>query len=186
MRIAVLSDTHLSEPDDQLLALFRSHLETADLVLHLGDHVGWAVWEFFNAHPRFVAVAGNCDHPALQAQLPRLRQVEVGAHRIGMAHGWGARAQVGATVAAQFPDATIIVYGHTHKRHWQRLADGRFLLNPGSLFWPRDEHPGGLAFLCFDGPEPSVQWVNVDQPLSAHCPARCSPKMEQGSGQVVA
>lgn len=161
MRIAVLSDTHLVEPDAALLAVFRRYLEPADMVFHLGDAVGEPVWAMLNAHAHFVAVAGNCDHPVLQAALPRLRRVEAGGLVFGMAHGWGPRSQVGATVAAQFPDAAIVLYGHTHKRHWERLPDGRWLLNPGSLFWPRDDAPGGLAILHLGAAAPQVEWVDV-------------------------
>ena len=161
MRIAVLSDTHLVEPDAALLAVFRRYLEPADLVFHLGDAVGEPVWAMLNAHAHFVAVAGNCDHPVLQAALPRLRRVEAGGLVFGMAHGWGPRSQVGVTVAAQFPDAAIVLYGHTHKRHWERLPDGRWLLNPGSLFWPRDDAPGGLAILHLGAAAPQVEWVDV-------------------------
>jgi len=161
MRIAVLSDTHLMEPDAALLTVFRRYLEPADMVVHLGDAVGEAVWAMLNAHPCFAAVAGNCDHPALQASLPRLRRVEAAGWVLGMAHGWGPRSQVGATVAAQFPDAAIVLYGHTHKRHWERLPDGRWLLNPGALLWPRDDGPGGLAIVHLGAGDPQVQWVDV-------------------------
>jgi predicted phosphodiesterase len=68
---------------------------------------------------------------------------------------------VGATVAAQFPDAAIVLYGHTHKRHWERLPDGRWLLNPGSLMWPRDDGPGGLAIMHLGAGDPQVQWVDL-------------------------
>jgi putative phosphoesterase len=160
MRIAVLSDTHMPAPDVQLLEVYRRYLAPADMVIHCGDHVGEAVWEFLAAHPCFVAVCGNCDAASLQGRLPRLRQVQAGRWLLGVAHGWGPRSLVGATVAGVFPDVHMVCYGHTHKRHWQRLQDGRWILNPGSLVHPRDEHPAGLALVDWDGQIPRVEWVN--------------------------
>lgn len=161
MIVAVLSDTHLEEPDDRLAAVYELYCRDADVLLHCGDCVGESTWAFLNSHPCFYAVLGNCDSLALSAQIPVLRQIDVGGFRIGMGHGWGPRSRVGDTVASQFSGVDIVCYGHTHIRDWRQLPDGKWLLNPGSLFWSRSG-PGGLVRLqLMSGQPPAVEWVAI-------------------------
>lgn len=159
MIISVLSDTHLESPDIVLEAVFDRYCRHADMVLHCGDMVGESTWALFNCHPAFYAVQGNCDLPPLRGSLPVLREVEVAGWRIGMGHGWGPRSQVGDAVADQFHGVDLVCYGHTHIRDWRKRSDGVWLLNPGSLFWPRSGD-GGLARLHLEaGQEPRVEWI---------------------------
>jgi putative phosphoesterase len=158
MIVAVISDTHLDQPDRLLAAVYDRHCRDADVLLHCGDCVGEQTWAFLNAHPRFYAVQGNCDQWPLRSTLPALRELELEGFRLGMGHGWGPRSRVGDVVADQFPEADIVCYGHTHIRDW-RLRGNVRLLNPGSLFWPRSGD-GGLARLILrHGHEPEVEWV---------------------------
>jgi len=160
MIVAVISDTHLESPDRYLDAVFRKYCLTADALLHCGDCVGEETWAFLNTHPHFFAVQGNCDLPPLTGALPVLREVELNGFTIGMAHGWGPRSQVGATVAAQFDSVDLVCYGHTHIRDW-RMIGGTRLLNPGSVFWPRSGE-GGLARLILEKKrEPEVEWITL-------------------------
>lgn len=161
MIITVLSDTHLEYPDGVIASVYDRYCLDADMVLHCGDMVGEETWAFFNAHPRFFAVQGNCDLPPLRGALPALRELDVEGVRIGMAHGWGPRSQVGNAVAAQFSGVDIVCYGHTHIRDWRILPDGTRLLNPGSLLWPRSGE-GGLARLHLKaGRAPEVEWISL-------------------------
>ena len=160
MIVAVISDTHLESPDRYLDAVFRKYCLPADALLHCGDCVGEETWAFLNTHPHFFAVQGNCDLPPLTGALPVLREVELNGFTIGMAHGWGPRSQVGATVAAQFDGVDLVCYGHTHIRDW-RMIGGARLLNPGSVFWPRSGE-GGLARLILEKKrEPKVEWITL-------------------------
>ncbi len=161
MIIAVMSDTHLERPDRALDAVMERYCRAADVLLHCGDCVGEETWAYLNSHPRLYAVQGNCDLPPLRGALPALRELDLGGFRLGMAHGWGPRSQVGTAVAARFPGVDIVCYGHTHIRDWRRLADGTWLLNPGSLFWPRSGD-GGLAMLRLEpGRDPDVEWITL-------------------------
>ncbi len=160
MIVAVISDTHLESPDRYLDAVFRKYCLPADALLHCGDCVGEETWAFLNTHPHFFAVQGNCDLPPLTGALPVLREVELNGFTIGMAHGWGPRSQVGATVAAQFDGVDLVCYGHTHIRDWRMIGCTR-LLNPGSVFWPRSGE-GGLARLILEkGREPEAEWITL-------------------------
>lgn len=169
MIIAVLSDTHLERPSPRLAAAFDRYCTRADMLLHCGDCVGEETWAFLNAHHCFHAVLGNCDSFSLRGSLPALREVEAEGFRIGMAHGWGPRSLVAETVTAEFRNADLICYGHTHIRDWG-FRGGVWMLNPGSFSLPRDGM-AGLALLTLkkDLP-PAVEWINVDPEESHRCP----------------
>lgn len=161
MIVAVLSDSHLEQPDRLLATFFDRFCRDADALLHCGDCVGEKTWAFLNFHPCFHAVQGNCDLSPLRGTLPMLLELELGGFRLGMGHGWGPRSRVGESVARQFPGVDIVCYGHTHIRDWRCLDNGQWLLNPGSLFWPRSGE-GGLARLHLDpGLPPQVEWITL-------------------------
>lgn len=136
MLLAVLSDTHLSGPDESFAAMYERHLASADAVLHCGDMVGAPLYQYLCAHPHFYCVRGNCDHFVLDHDLPTARSLSLplpggGALTIGMAHGWGERPTVSRRVAELFPGHDLVCYGHTHRRDWSMMGGSR-LLNPGS------------------------------------------------------
>lgn len=71
------------------------------------------------------------DEPALKAELPKERVVEVAGARIGMVHIAGPAAGRARRLRARFPDCDAIIYGHTHLPEVTR--DGEvWILNPGS------------------------------------------------------
>lgn len=150
MKIAVLSDTHLREPDQRLMEVFNAHLADADLVLHCGDLVSFSVWQFFCQHPNFHAALGNCDEWQLADHLQPLQSLSFGGLRIGIAHGWGSRSQVANNVAQSFgSEFDLVCYGHTHIQDWS-IIDGVQMLNPGSFTSPRDGLPPCIAIVDVD------------------------------------
>jgi putative phosphoesterase len=107
-------------------------LRAADLILHAGDVSSVAALEELQAlGPPLVAVYGNADEPELRRLLPESRVVEVEQARIGMLHVPGPRAGRDARLAARFPGADAVLYGHTHVPRAERVG-GIWLLNPGS------------------------------------------------------
>ncbi|MBE1425325.1 putative phosphoesterase [Desulfomicrobium macestii] len=161
MIVAVMSDTHLDQPDDLLAAIFERHCREADVLLHCGDCVSEETWSFLNSHPRFYSVQGNCDLSPLNGTLPVLRELELEGFRLGMGHGWGPRSRVGDVVAGRFQGVDIVCYGHTHIRDWRLSSEGVRLLNPGSLFWPRSGEGGMARLHLTSGQEPEVEWITI-------------------------
>ena len=164
MLLAVLSDTHLSAPDQTFAAVYERHLASADAVLHCGDMVGASLYHFLSSHPHFYCVRGNCDHFVLDHDLPATRSLSLplpsgGVFSIGMAHGWGERSSVGLRVAELFFDHDLVCYGHTHRRDWS-IAGGSRLLNPGSCM------EGSLAMVeVGDDGSMACRFVDLAQPL---------------------
>jgi len=77
------------------------------------------------------AVYGNMDEPALRAELPERRVVEVEGARIGLLHIPGARAGREERLVSGFPGCDAVVYGHTHIPQVEQHR-GVWILNPGS------------------------------------------------------
>jgi uncharacterized protein len=104
----------------------------ADLILHAGDVSTVAALEELRAlGPPVEAVYGNADEVVLRGLLPESRVVEVEEARIGMVHDAGPRAARETRLAARFPGADAVVYGHTHVPQAERVR-GVWFLNPGS------------------------------------------------------
>ena len=105
----------------------------ADVVFHAGDWVDEAVLDALEARARrVVGVWGNNDGPALRARLPEVARLEVEGVRIAMVHETGSAAGREMRMAAAFPDADVLVFGHSHIPWDTTTPAGMRLLNPGS------------------------------------------------------
>jgi uncharacterized protein len=106
-------------------------LERADLILHAGDVAAASVLRELEAFAPVEAVFGNMDEPALRAELPERRVVEVEGVRIGLVHIPGARAGREERLVSLFPGCDMVVYGHTHLPQVEQHR-GVWIVNPGS------------------------------------------------------
>lgn len=133
MKIAALSDTHLSLQSQGLPEAIANRLRGVGLILHVGDVVEPWVLKELASFADVAAVAGNMDPPSLKRELPEQRIVEVKGFRIGLAHGsgppWGLRGRVMERFLGEEVDA--IVYGHSHGAECA-TENGILFLNPGS------------------------------------------------------
>lgn len=159
LRIAVVSDTH-----GHLDSRIAKVVERCQVAVHAGDIGGVGVLDVLarpgraESNRQVVAVRGNNDiaskwdpdeHPALsrlpwEASLPlpggllvvtHGHQIERGMER---RHTW---------LRERFPDARVVVYGHTHRRC---IVRGRrpWLVNPGAA--GRDRTFGGPSLVVID------------------------------------
>jgi putative phosphoesterase len=77
-------------------------------------------------------VYGNNDGPPLRARLPEVARVELAGLRLAVVHETGAATGRERRCAERFPDADVLVFGHSHIP-WDSVAPGGLrLLNPGS------------------------------------------------------
>lgn len=149
MKIAVVSDTHLHRPEPWLDSLFVKYFSQADYLLHCGDFTSFTVWQTFCQHPGFHAVLGNCDDWQLTSELSSTEVVKIKNFdlKIGMVHGWGNRSGVAQRAAEHFgANYDLVCYGHTHIRNWD-IVSGVQVVNPGSLYNPRDNNGPGFAMI---------------------------------------
>ena len=101
------------------------------MILHAGDVVAASVLRELEAFAPVEAVYGNMDEPALRAELPERRVVEVEGVRIGLVHIPGARAGREERLVSWFAGCSAVVYGHTHVPQVEQHRSV-WILNPGS------------------------------------------------------
>ena len=112
------------------------HVDEADVVLHAGDVVTGDLLDEIRARRPLHAVLGNNDH-TLVGQLPDRLEVDLAGLRVGMVHDSGARDGRAARVRRWFPEAGLVVFGHSHDPVDEPGVDGQRLFNPGSAIQRR-------------------------------------------------
>ncbi len=123
--IGLVSDTHgLVRPE-----LFQA-LEGVSQILHAGDVGPPEVLVELAAIAPVRAVRGNTDPPGRPDLVERVEDVIDGV-RIVVTHGHQLGSPTPPKLVAAFPDADVIVYGHTHRQLITRAAR-RLVVNPGA------------------------------------------------------
>lgn len=129
-RIAVISDTHLRQPDQGLISAIEDAARGCDMLLHAGDITAMS---FLKALPfdNVVAVRGNMDEADVMTGLPETVTLEVAGKRIGMIHGWGAPFGLMRKVRQRFDNVDVIVFGHSHTAA-NDIMEKVLMFNPGA------------------------------------------------------
>ncbi len=162
-RIAVISDTH-----DHIWQVDKAlpHLRQAHAVLHAGDWIApftlKRLAEGLGSVPLHGVFGNNDGERRLLARLAdgyahvqlhgEFATLELAGLRLAITHYPDI-----AQAVAQGSAFDVVIYGHDHQAHSQRLGD-TLLLNPGELF-------GGLTgrstFAWLDPVTRTVEWVEL-------------------------
>ena len=127
-----MSDTHLPRAKRLPDEVWRA-VDAADVVVHAGDWCDLATLEALEARAaRLVGVWGNNDGADLRDRLPVVARETVGGVRLAVVHETGGREGRAGRCAAAYPDADVLVFGHSHIPWDTTTATGLRLLNPGS------------------------------------------------------
>jgi uncharacterized protein len=127
MRLGVISDTHgLLRP--QVLEVFQA----VDHIVHGGDVGKWEVLIDLQALAPVTAVYGNTDGMELRSKLPQVATLELDGFEIVVTHGDQLGSPTPARLHAAFPNADIIVFGHTHRPVLQLVDKTVTVMNPGA------------------------------------------------------
>jgi len=130
--VVVLADTHIRRGSSRRLSdAAYAHLEEADVILHAGDVVVGDVLDELAGFATVHAVLGNNDAD-LVGLLPETRLLTLDGVRIGMIHDSGASTGRAGRLRRRFPDADVVVFGHSHIPWDTEGVDGQVLFNPGS------------------------------------------------------
>ncbi|MBP3035807.1 metallophosphoesterase [Arthrobacter sp. zg-ZUI100] len=131
--LLVLSDTHLPKRARELPAGLWAEIEAADVVVHAGDWVSEDLLdEMQQRSRRLIACYGNNDGGALPDRLPLIARATIEDVRLAVIHETGPAGGREQRMDAQFPDADLLVFGHSHIP-WDSVSpNGLRLLNPGS------------------------------------------------------
>lgn len=148
MKVAVISDTHLTDVVPEFEQICHRYLKGADLVIHLGDWTDIKVFNYLLRYP-LLGISGNSDGEAIRKELPPKRLVRVHGYRIGIIHGWGSPYDLVSRLRREFIDVDVVLFGHSHIP-FQMMENGVLWLNPGSVFHGRGEVERSLAFLYLE------------------------------------
>jgi len=131
-RVVALADTHLRRGSRRRLPdSAYAHLEAADVILHAGDILVADVLDELARFAPVHAVLGNND-VEMAGLLPEELVVDLDGVRVGMVHDSGPAAGRERRMRRRFPDADVVVFGHSHIP-WDTVGvDGQLLFNPGS------------------------------------------------------
>ena len=151
MKVVVLADTHAPRRWRSCPLRVAAHLRGADLILHAGDVCTADVLDELAAYAPVHAVRGNNDGPDVAAWgAPDTLELGLGGVRLAMIHDSGPRSGRPARLRGRFPDAGLVVFGHSHIPV-DLAADGQRIFNPGSPTDRRREPHGTIGVLDIDG-----------------------------------
>lgn len=144
MKILVMSDSHGRR--DLVEKCIRQN-SSAKVVIHLGDMVSDIENMQFDFPDRtFINVRGNCDW---QTETPASQCITLDGVTIFLTHGHTQGVKYGLDTLisiARQNEAQICLYGHTHVPY-NKYHDGLYVMNPGSLAYPRDSSRPGFGLI---------------------------------------
>ena len=136
----LISDTHLRKGDaSRLIDRLGDHLDSADVIIHAGDVTDVSILEALEAFAPVRAVLGNNDRGVV---LPERLVVGIDGCEVAVVHDSGASMGRAARLRRWFPEADVVVFGHSHLPWHEidiRASDGHVQhhVNPGSAMQRR-------------------------------------------------
>jgi uncharacterized protein len=150
MRVAVLSDTHAPRRWKQCPPAVAAALHGADAILHAGDVCTAATLDELTGYAPVHVVLGNNDGPDVAVWgAPETLRLELGGVPVAMIHDSGPAKGRAARLRRLFPDAALVVYGHSHIP-WDETNDGQRIFNPGSPTDRRRQPHGTMGELIIE------------------------------------
>jgi putative phosphoesterase len=142
MRLGVIADTHgLLRPE-----VFQAFAEV-DHILHAGDIGPPELLTELQAVAPVTAVYGNTDEMELRRMLPQVAALRLDGFDIVVTHGDQLGSPTPQALNAAFPDAQIIVYGHTHRPLLTLVDVVVTVMNPGGAGPRRFNLPPSVGIL---------------------------------------
>jgi uncharacterized protein len=142
VRLGVIADTHgLLRPE--VFEVFRS----VDHILHAGDLGPLDLLVELEAIAPVTAVFGNTDSFEVRARLPMAAQIELDGFRIVVTHGDQFGSPTPEKLHAAYPDAEILIFGHTHRPLLTLVDVVVTAMNPGGAGPKRFDLPPSVGIL---------------------------------------
>jgi putative phosphoesterase len=127
MRLGLIADTH-----GKVRASVHEVFRKVDLILHAGDLGGAEVLEELELLAPVTAVYGNVESGIMKRRLPQVARLEVDDLRFVVTHGDQLASRDPEALKEAFPDADVIVFGHTHRALIRNFPDFSVVINPGA------------------------------------------------------
>lgn len=103
-----------------------------DHILHGGDVGSVSILDRLAALAPVTAVYGNVDPFDVRARCPRVARLELDGLIVVVTHGDQFGSPTPRVLRAEFPDADVLVYGHTHQPLLELVDKTVTVMNPGS------------------------------------------------------
>lgn len=156
MRVGIISDTHgLLRPE--VFPVF----EGVEHILHAGDIGPPDLLVELEAIAPVTAVWGNTDGRGVRARVPEVARVELGGVPVVVLHGMQLGSPTAAKAAAAYPDAELVVFGHSHRPVVERVG-AVLAVNPGSAGPRRFRDPATVALAELLPGRTSARLVELD------------------------
>lgn len=142
MRLGVISDTHgLLRPE--VFDVFSG----VDHILHAGDVGPPSLLTELEAIAPVTAVYGNTDGMELRSLLPRVARLELDGFNIVVTHGDQLGSPNPDKLHDAFPDAELLIFGHTHRPLLTLVDVVVTVMNPGGAGPRRFDLPASVGIL---------------------------------------
>ena len=139
-RIIIISDTH-GYLNPNIFNLVREN----DYVIHAGDIMDENIIDSLKAmSKKTYAVNGNNDN---FSSINDVETIETKLGKIIVTHGHNNYPNYHDSLRKEFPDAFLVIYGHTHK-HIVDTSSMPYIVNPGASGKIRTQ--GGSSCLLFE------------------------------------
>lgn len=126
MRLGIISDTH---------GLLRNEVfevfEKVDRILHAGDVGDADILTALEALAPVTAVWGNTDDGALRSRLPEVVETRIEGFDFLLLHGHQLGVPTAENLNQKYPNAEVIIFGHTHKPLLTMVDQVVTVMNPG-------------------------------------------------------
>jgi putative phosphoesterase len=150
VRVAVVSDTHAPRRWKSCPRAVADQLSGADAILHAGEVCTADVLDELSGFAPVHAVLGNNDGPDVAAWgAPEELHLTLGGLVVAMVHDSGPATGRGVRLRRRFPDASLVVFGHSHIP-WDQTVQGQRAFNPGSPTDRRRQPRGTMGQLVIE------------------------------------
>lgn len=161
--VAIIADTHMPKGGRRLPERCLDLLAEAEAIVHAGDISTLAVLGEIEAiGPPVHAVHGNVDEIGVRELLPATLRIELLGRPVVVVHDSGGAQGRLRRLEASFPDAELVVFGHSHLPLHER-SDSLQIFNPGSPTERRRAPQRSMGWLdLVDGElRPEHVWLGV-------------------------
>jgi putative phosphoesterase len=156
MKVGLISDTH-DLLRDEVFEAFAG----VERILHAGDvGDGDILHELATVAP-VAAVWGNTDGSELRESLSEVFRQELAGFSVVLVHGHQFGSPTPERVAGRYPDADLVVFGHSHQPIIQTIGSV-LTVNPGSAGPRRFRDPVTVAVVTLQpGKRPEAHVVDL-------------------------
>jgi putative phosphoesterase len=127
MRLGIISDTH-GKLRPEVFDVFAQ----VDHILHGGDVGPIDLLTDLEAIAPVTAVYGNTDGVEVRERCPQVARLQLDGFTVVVTHGDQFGSPNPRVLVDAFPDAEILVYGHTHRPRLELVDKTVTVMNPGA------------------------------------------------------